>query len=336
MASSGLDPSSASKKRGSEHPESNAHDDFGPSVPKRAKLQEDEEDDFGPAMPTAAEADANDAARRSGESAWARVRLEAEVGEVSAVDDLLNKGDRAEWMTALPPERKKSEALDFDKLQQNVTAFSRRGVQSRGDTSSWTETPADRAAREAGSAKTSSLDMARQMAAQRFQKEEDMESRIATTTSATGERTLSLYEQVKAGKFKKDQKSSKRRDSDSESSDYSSDSSSSSDDRRRSHKHKRHKDKSRDKHKHKDKKRDEGRKSKEKRKDKKKKDYSDEQTPKSMSTADAFKGNGYWDRERDIVRFGARDSDKTRTQTFRDAALLNSRFQSGGSTHNLK
>lgn len=332
MASSSTpeDPSSGSKKRGIED---QIDEDFGPSAAKRAKFEERGEDDFGPAMPTSEELAANEAANKASNTEWAKVRLEAEVGDVSAVDALLNGSDRAEWMTSLPPERVKSNKLDFDKMQQSVTTFSKRGVQRRGDTSEWTDTPADRAAREAGSAKMTSLDMARQMAAQRFQRDEDIEARIASSTTSTGERALSLYEQVKAGKFKKDSKSSRRRHSDSESSDYSSDSSSSSEDRKHSHKHKRRdKDKSRDKHRHKDKRKDESRKSKEKRKDKKKRDEYDEQTPKAMSTADAFKGNGYWDRERDLVRFGSRDSEKSRAQTFRDASMLNSRFSSGGSS----
>lgn len=332
MASSSApeDSAHASKKRGIDD---TTDDEFGPSAPKRAKLGEVGDDDFGPAMPTAVDAEASGASKKNQGSEWAKVRLEAEVGDVSAVDEMLKNAGSAEWMTVLPPERIKSDRLDFDKMQQSVTAFSKRGVQSRGDTSGWTDTPADRAARDSGSAKMSSIDMARQMAAQRFQKEEDIEARTATSTTAGGQPVLSLYEQVKSGKFKKDEKSSRRRGSSSEnSSDYSSDSSSSSDDRRRSHKHKRHKDKSRDKHKHKDKRDDEKRKSKEKKKDKKRKSEYDEQTPKAMSTSTAFKGNGYWDRERDLDRFGARDSEKTRAQTFRDASQLNARFQSGGSS----
>lgn len=331
MASSSApeDAASASKKRGIEDTND---DEFGPSAPKRAKLGEVGEDDFGPAMPTPAQLEAKDASKKNHNSEWAKVRLEAEVGDVSAVDEMLKGTGQADWMTVLPPERIKSDRLDFDKMQQSVTAFSKRGMQTRGDTSGWTDTPADRAARESGSAKMSSIDMARQMAAQRFQKEEDIEARTATSTMASGQPVLSLYEQVKTGQFKKDKSSRRRHSSSESSSDYSSDSSSSSDDRRRSHKHKRHKEKSRDKHRHKDKRSDEKRKSKDKKKEKKKSSEYDEQTPKAMSTSTAFKGNGYWDRERDLDRFGARDSEKTRAQTFRDASMLNTRFQSGGSS----
>lgn len=300
---------------------------------KRAKLEEeDEEDDFGPALPSSTNASGNGAASSDNKAAWAKVRLEAEIGEVSAIDEMLNSSDRAEWMTSLPPERVKSATLDFDKMQRSVTAFSKRGMQRRGDTSSWTDTPADKQARESGSAKMSTLDMARQMAAQRFEIEENLEARQSSASFNSGERVMSLYEQVKTGAIKKDSKSSKREYSDSESDSESSDSSY---ERRRSHKHKKkekHKDKGRDKDKSrdKDKRRDKDKERHRKKEKKRKRDDYDEQTPKAMTTADAFKGKGYWDRERDLDRFGARDSEQSRAQTFRDAAMLNSRFYSGG------
>lgn len=304
-------------------------DELGPALPKRAKTVEDDGDDFGPKPSSSSGLDATRDSSGNSRGEWERVRLQAEVGDVAAVDQLLTESDRAEWMTVLPSERKDSKTLDFGKMQQNVTTFSKRGVQRRGDTSSWTDTPADRAAREAGSASMSSLHMARQLAAQRFQREEQDEARASAAAFNTGSRGMSLYEQLKQGTVEKDTRRPKRRDHESDS-DASSDSSSSSDHKRsRSHKHKdRSKDKkSKDKHRHKDKRRD-----KDKHKDKRSKKEYDEQTPKSLSTADAFAGSGYWDRERDLVSFGSRVSEQTRTQTFREAAMLNSRFYSGGTS----
>lgn len=321
MASSSDEPS---KKRALDNTKQDDAE-LGPAEPKRAKLQEVEDDDsFGPAMPTASSSASGDT------GSWARVRLEAEVGEVTALDKLLTGSDRAEWMTLLPPEKRESREMDFKKLQQNVTSFSKRGIERRGDTSSWTDTPADRAARESGDARMSSLEMAKQLAAERFKREEEQAAQATVAAFNSEHRSLSLYEQVKQGLISKD---AKKADADSRS-DSDSESSSSSEEERRSHKHKRSKDKHRHKDKHKDKDRHkEKRKSKDKKKKKdKKKDY-DDQTPKALSTADAHvSGGAYWDRERDLVGFGARASEQKRKETFRDAGLLNSRFASGGTS----
>jgi len=326
--------------------EGDGDSDFGPADAKRAKTIEDEDDDFGPKPASSTSSNGKNASSGQNRAEWERVRLEAEVGDVTAVDQVLSESDRAEWMTVLPAERKEAKALDFGKMQQNVTSFSKRGVQRRGDTSSWTDTPSDRAARESGSATMSSLDMARQLAAQRFQREEQDEARSSAAAFNTGSRGTSLYEQTKRGTVVDDSKKTRRRDSESESdesdeSDTSDDSSSSDHRRSRSHRHKeKSKDKkSKDKHRHKDKRRDKDKqKDKDRRKEKRSSSSSsskgtyDEQTPKSLSTADVFGGSGYWDRERDLVSYGNRVSEQTRAQTFRDAALLNSRFYSGGTS----
>jgi hypothetical protein len=303
-------------------------DDFGPGTPKKAKLDEEDSDDFGPAMPTS---DPTSEPGTKGDDAavWARIRAQPdEISQVSALDSLLSGSDRAEWMTMLPAERQQSRELDFGKMQQNVTTFTKRGIQRRGDTSSWTDTPQDRADRDAGKARMSSLDMAKQLAAERFKKEEQIEARASVAAFNSEHRSMSLYEQVKSGAIQKEAKE----ESDSETSDSSG--SSSDSERKRSHKHKKskdkHKHKRRDKDKHKDKDRHKHKdKSKDKGKDKRLK-Y-DEQTPRALSTGDAHKSSGaYWDRERDLERFGSRASEQKRVQTFRDAALLNSRFYSGG------
>ena len=123
----------ASKKRVSE---GELEGDLGPPDAKRSKLEEEEDDDYGPSLaaPVGQETESRSSDGKKGE--WARVRLEAEVGEVSAVDAMLRSSDRDDWMTMLPSERKSSSQLDFTKMQQSVTAFSKRGVQRRGDTSS--------------------------------------------------------------------------------------------------------------------------------------------------------------------------------------------------------
>ncbi|CAK9261410.1 unnamed protein product [Sphagnum jensenii] len=71
---------------------------------------------------------------------WRRVRGEAQPGD----DEILRGGpqepSRDEWMTALPPERQAGGPVS----QQN-TFFSKAEKSGRGDTSIWTDTPADKA-----------------------------------------------------------------------------------------------------------------------------------------------------------------------------------------------
>lgn len=282
---------------------------------KKPKYEEVEEDEYGPSPGVPMVEGRGGAEERDVKGEWEKVRRATEETPISAVDELLSRSDRADWMTMLPSERRGEVKLDYDKMQQSVTGFSKRGRESRGDTSSWTDTPSDRAAREAGDARMSSLDMAKKMAAQRFQKEADLEARASSASSRAS--LPSLYEQVKLGTISKPAKSSQDSPSDSDSS--------SSPRHKSSHKHKKSKDK-RDKHKSKDK----------KGKDKHKRSHSsrdDPQLPRALSTARSnHSSTDYWDRERDLVQFGNRDSEKTRQQVFREASLLNSRFHSTGSS----
>lgn len=285
---------------------------------KKPKYEEVEDDEYGPSPGVPIEKGRGEDGERERKGEWDKVRRAAEETPIAAVDELLSRSDRADWMTMLPSEKRGEVKLDYDKMQQSVTGFSKRGRESRGDTSSWTDTPADRAARESGDARMSSLDMAKKMAAQRFQKEADSEARASSASS----RALlpSLYEQVKLGTISKPSKSSQHSPSDS-------DSSSSSPRHKSSHKHKKSKEK-RDKHKSKDKK------SKDKHKQKRSHSSRDDpQLPRALSTAHSnHSSTDYWDRERDLVQFGNRDSEKTRQQVFREASLLNSRFHSTGSS----
>ena len=72
-------------------------------------------------------------------------------------EDLLSGGvdrtkQREGWMTELPPERKapSGAAPGVPAMPSSQTAFSSRGVSSRGDTTAWTDTPREREARAAG------------------------------------------------------------------------------------------------------------------------------------------------------------------------------------------
>jgi hypothetical protein len=77
------------------------------------------------------------------ERAWRVARGEEQPGPRVALGPAL----REEWMTSLPPERS---APRGPAPQAHVMAFARNGIRSRGDTSAWTDTPAQRAARAAG------------------------------------------------------------------------------------------------------------------------------------------------------------------------------------------
>eukprot|EP00271_Cylindrocystis_brebissonii_P013499 TRINITY_DN33360_c0_g1_i1.p1 TRINITY_DN33360_c0_g1~~TRINITY_DN33360_c0_g1_i1.p1 ORF type:complete len:774 (-),score=191.64 TRINITY_DN33360_c0_g1_i1:148-2469(-) len=69
---------------------------------------------------------------------WRRLRGEEIPGDKELLDGPAKPVERGTWMTELPPERQARQAT-------TNTFFSRKEVSSRGDTSDWTDSPAERA-----------------------------------------------------------------------------------------------------------------------------------------------------------------------------------------------
>lgn len=108
--------------------------------------------------------------------AWERLR-----NDPNATLASMNPTEREEWMLKLPEGSRR--VLDYDQMQQSVTSFSRKGAVKAAVDDSWAESPADRARREAastGTAPKSSLEMAKQMVAERIAREKaDQMAKVA-------------------------------------------------------------------------------------------------------------------------------------------------------------
>lgn len=97
--------------------------------------------------------------------AWERLRTDPNASLTT-----LNPKEREEWMLKLP--EGKRQVLDYDQMQQNVLSFSRKGTSGATLDASWAESPADKARREsAGVAPKTSLELAKQMVAERLARE---------------------------------------------------------------------------------------------------------------------------------------------------------------------
>lgn len=164
--------------------------------PKRQKIEESEDDteeNFGPLLPSAQDilklasssssydpllGDGMVSAPIPGSSipaqgplsgpekdAWEKLR-----SDPNATLANLNPTEREEWMLKLPEANRK--VLDYDQMQQSVSSFSRKGTIKQAVDQSWAESPADRArAASSSGAPKSSLELAKQMVAERLAKE---------------------------------------------------------------------------------------------------------------------------------------------------------------------
>eukprot|EP01122_Echinamoeba_exundans_P012478 TRINITY_DN5221_c0_g1_i1.p1 TRINITY_DN5221_c0_g1~~TRINITY_DN5221_c0_g1_i1.p1 ORF type:complete len:416 (+),score=117.66 TRINITY_DN5221_c0_g1_i1:26-1249(+) len=202
-------------------------DDIAPPAPKRMKMaqeDEEEEDNFGPSLPTAADVmrvvsaaptfdpllgtaplsaatmgtslEAPTALTTSEKDAWERLR-----SDPNATLANLNPTEREEWMLKLPEGQRKT--LDYDMMQQSVTSFSRKGTVKHAVDTTWAESPADRAKREASTeAPKSSLELAKQMVAERLAREKAEQTAKMIEEHNSKHRAKSLMEIAAEEKMK--------------------------------------------------------------------------------------------------------------------------------------
>eukprot|EP01125_Pyxidicula_operculata_P006532 TRINITY_DN2258_c0_g1_i2.p1 TRINITY_DN2258_c0_g1~~TRINITY_DN2258_c0_g1_i2.p1 ORF type:complete len:297 (-),score=99.10 TRINITY_DN2258_c0_g1_i2:45-935(-) len=292
-----------------------------------------EDFNFGPSFPGAEVIEKITKEEETTESRPQNVDRKKEWDSVRGSDEIIQsnqnrKLERDTWMVELPAQR--SSSLNFDLMQKSVTRFSLRGVEERGDTSMWTQTPDQK---EPQRPKTS-LEMAKAMAMQhieqknnqatseivkqyneKFRKESLFEQHIKQKEKTQEEEEDEVEEKEEKKTKKKEKKKSKDKDEDKKGKKRKHRSSSSS-----SKKKKRNKSDESESDSDSDDSRDEKPKKKKQKRDKK----SDKKEEKKKEYVP------YWDRERDLNKSGI-DAKKA-VNSMAQSGVLNMRFSSSSSS----